>query len=69
MICAVNPKENGCHGDSGGPLITLGQNGTYQQIGIVSWGAGKGKFDCPLNYPNVFSRVTVQLNWIFWVIT
>ena len=31
MICAVNPKEGFCSGDSGGPLITLGKNGTYQQ--------------------------------------
>ena len=31
MICAVNPKEATCRGDSGGPLITLGKNGTYQQ--------------------------------------
>ena len=36
-ICAVNKKEGFCHGDSGGPLITFNQNGTYQQIGIVSF--------------------------------
>ena len=37
MICAVNPKEGICHGDSGGPMITLSKNGTYQQIDISSW--------------------------------
>ena len=31
MICALNPKESGCEGDSGGPLITLAENGTYEQ--------------------------------------
>ena len=64
MICAVNPKENGCHGDSGGPLITLGQNGTYQQIGIVSFGEVEGKNHCPVDLPNIFARVTSQLDWI-----
>ena len=38
MICAVNPDEGNCHGDSGGPLMYLGKNGKYQQIGIVSFG-------------------------------
>ena len=76
MICAVNPKEGSCKGDSGGPLITLSKNGTYQQIGIVSFGdidvdidmkdPAKSKFkgQCLLKSPNVFGRVTAQLDWI-----
>ena len=80
MICAVNPKEGFCHGDSGGPMMTLNNNGTYQQIGIVSFNDAiianmkdiilnpKVKpnvtSQCLLESPNVFSRVTAQLDWI-----
>ena len=64
MICAVNPTDSSCHGDSGSPLITLSQNGTYQQIGIVSFGEGQGENHCPLDLPNIFARVTSQLDWI-----
>ena len=70
MICAVNPKESSCKGDSGGPMITLSKNGTYQQIGIVSFGDSKRDKNgtvlsvCPLETPGVYSRVTAQLDWI-----
>ena len=69
MICAVNPKEGVCSGDSGGPMITLSKNGTYQQIGIMSWVDQNTFFNiiiskCLLKSPNVFSRVTAQLDWI-----
>merc|ERR1711936_141917 len=65
MICAVNPTEGACHGDSGSPLITLNKNGTYQQIGIASFVDNiidmtnykqNIKAQCLLNSPNVFSR-------------
>ena len=62
MICAVNTNEAPCKGDNGGPMITLGKNGTYQQIGIVSFIGSVGI--CSLESPNVFSRVTVGLEWI-----
>ena len=71
-ICGVNPKESVCHGDSGGPMITLSKNGTYQQIGIMSFALqstnltdprqSKVKHGCPLEAPNVFSRETAQLD-------
>ena len=76
MICAVNPKEGACNGDSGGPMIAQNQNGTYHQIGITSFGDIKIEFDpknpinftvlslCLLQSPSVFSRVTAQLDWI-----
>ena len=75
MICAVNPKEGACKGDSGGPLITLDKKGKYVQIGIGSWGDAKMHIDtakikpiilkrCILESPNVFSRVTAGMEWI-----
>ena len=38
MICAAGDHQDACKGDSGGPLAVLGQDGSYRQIGIVSWG-------------------------------
>ena len=71
MICGVNPKEGICYGDSGSPMITLSKNGTYQQIGIASFVVDDEKdkngtvlTTCSLESPVVYSRVTVQLNWI-----
>lgn len=46
-------------GDSGGPLVCE-FNGTWVQIGIVSWGRG-----CTWQlYPGVFTRVSYFSSWI-----
>ena len=38
MICAVGDRQDACKGDSGGPLAVLGQDGSYTQVGVISWG-------------------------------
>ena len=38
----------------------LGSEGSYELIGVVSWGIGCGNAD----YPGVYARVTMQLEWI-----
>jgi len=64
QICSTYltpPPKGACHGDSGGPLITLEADGAfYTQIGIVSW----GESPCA-DTPSVYARVTDQLYWIF----
>lgn len=60
-ICAGGDNGGSCMGDSGGPLQTR-KNGRVYQVGIVSFGAT----DCSTlsKAPNVYERVTGQLDWI-----
>lgn len=61
MLCAA-PQDGGidaCQGDSGGPLIIYSA-GSWQQIGIVSWGAGCA---APAK-PGVYTRLAVYDDWI-----
>ena len=61
MICAEAAGWGPCHGDSGGPLAVLGQDGSYSQIGIVSWASS----NCARQeWPGVYSRLTALLPWI-----
>ena len=62
MICAQNGSDgsDACRGDSGGPLAVLGQDGSYSQIGVVSWGRGCAR----QGYPGVYTRLTALLPWL-----
>ncbi|GLS91623.1 hypothetical protein GCM10007916_26920 [Psychromonas marina] len=61
MVCAgdQNGGEDSCQGDSGGPLI-LNNGGSWQQIGIVSWGSGCAS----AGHPGVYTRTAVYEEWI-----
>jgi hypothetical protein len=48
-------------GDSGGPLVFREDDGSYTEVGIVSFGHESG---CEKGYPAVFTRVTSYLDWI-----
>ncbi|MEV4537311.1 serine protease [Asanoa sp. NPDC049518] len=54
MICAGKGGKDSCQGDSGGPMVRLDINGSWLQIGIVSWGYGCARKD----FPGVYSQVS-----------
>lgn len=55
-----------CTGDSGGPLVQQNEVGTYELIGIASWGFSP----CgSINAPSVFTRVSAYNAWIYNVMT
>eukprot|EP00565_Helicotheca_tamesis_P005411 CAMPEP_0185737664 /NCGR_PEP_ID=MMETSP1171-20130828/30936_1 /TAXON_ID=374046 /ORGANISM="Helicotheca tamensis, Strain CCMP826" /LENGTH=324 /DNA_ID=CAMNT_0028408635 /DNA_START=202 /DNA_END=1176 /DNA_ORIENTATION=+ len=60
-MCASEPGiRDSCQGDSGGPLIYSEEDGSFVQVGIVSWGR-----DCGLApYPGVYAKIKAAFEWI-----
>lgn len=57
MLCAGFYDEGGtdaCQGDSGGPMGVVGEDGTFTQTGIVSWGQGCAE----PKFPGVYAQVS-----------
>ena len=53
-------EKGDCQGDSGGPFFIKKSKDKYQQIGIVSYGAGCANPD----EANVYARVAHYVDWI-----
>lgn len=60
QIAAGGNAEDSCQGDSGGPLVVQASNGTYKQVGIVSYGNGCGN----IGFPGIYTRVSSYTTWI-----
>lgn len=46
-MCASTAGKDACQGDSGGPLFVEEAAAQWQQLGVVSWGAGCARGDSP----------------------
>lgn len=64
MYCAYEEGKDSCAGDSGGPLMTLGNGRRYVQVGIVSFGIGCAR----INTPGVYTRVDAFIPWLKQVV-
>jgi secreted trypsin-like serine protease len=64
MICSgkLMTRRDVCYGDSGGPLMSRRADGTFVQVGVVSWGAGCGLGEQDIH--SVFTRVAQFAPWI-----
>lgn len=69
MICAgvASGARTSCRGDSGGPLLTRQPDGSWIQVGVVSWGRvplGAEKACGHENLYAVYTRVSNYFDWI-----
>jgi len=60
MMCAIEPGRDACRGDSGGPLLRLGNPGEDVQVGVISWGQGCAD----PRYPGVYAKVSTVIDWV-----
>ncbi|EDW03281.1 lectizyme [Drosophila grimshawi] len=62
-ICTytAGTTDGACNGDSGGPLVTKKSDGSYELVGIVSW----GYTPCATTkYPSAYTSTGAHASWI-----
>lgn len=62
IICTSGANSSGtCIGDSGGPMNFQQPDGTWKQIGIISFGSDQG---CQKGHPSGYTRISSYSSWI-----
>jgi hypothetical protein len=64
QLCLENPPRldtGACYGDSGGPAIARGADGTPVEVGITSEGTTRG---CETTSPSIYTRVDLVSGWV-----
>ena len=69
MICAgiASGARTSCSGDSGGPLMVRQQDGSWLQVGIVSWGRRSQETTDPCGIKDLYSVYTNVSNYFDWI--
>lgn len=69
MICAgiASGARTSCSGDSGGPLMVRQQNGSWVQVGIVSWGRRSQETTDPCGIKDLYSVYTNVSKYYDWI--
>ncbi|MEN5425299.1 serine protease [Stenotrophomonas pennii] len=65
-LCASRSGKDACQGDSGGPLFLAGDQGSRDQLGVVSWGIGCAQGDSPGVYARLASAGIVDFIRATW---
>ncbi|MGH7124236.1 MAG: S1 family serine peptidase [Stellaceae bacterium] len=62
---AIDSEPGDCPGDSGGPVFATEADGSYVQVGIVSYGASTTTMECGSTLaPSVYTSVAAYDAWI-----
>lgn len=69
MICAGTPsgERTSCNGDSGGPLMIRQNDGSWLQVGIVSWGREPADATNRCAHKDLYSVYTRVSNYFDWI--
>lgn len=69
MICAgvASGVNDACKGDSGGPLMMRRSDGSWVQVGVVSWGRGPFGAQIPCGHENLYGVYTRVSNYYDWI--
>jgi len=65
-LCASRSGKDSCQGDSGGPLFLARDEGSWDQLGVVSWGIGCASGDSPGVYARLAGAGIVDFIRATW---
>ncbi len=65
LLIAIASEPDSCPGDSGGPLFATEPDGSFLEVGIVSYGVESNNASCGVTIaPPVYTNVAIHAAWI-----